>query len=32
MLCDELEGWDGGGGMEALEGGDMCTPMTESLS
>ena len=30
MLCDNLEGWDGvGGGREAHEGGDMCTPVTD---
>ena len=23
MLCDDLEGWDGKGGSEAQEGGDM---------
>ena len=23
MLCDDLEGWDRGGGREAQEGGDM---------
>ena len=23
MLCDDLEGWDGGGGREIQEGGDM---------
>ena len=23
MLCDDLEGWDGEGGREAQEGGDM---------
>ena len=24
MLCDDLEGWDGGGGREAQEEGDIC--------
>ena len=29
-LCDNLEGCDGvGGGREALEGGDICIPMTD---
>ena len=23
MLCDDLEGWDGGGGKEVQEGGDV---------
>ena len=23
MLCDDLEGWDRGGGREAQKGGDM---------
>ena len=23
MLCDDLEGWDGGGGRETQEGGDI---------
>ena len=27
MLCDNLEGWDGGGGMEVPEGGDICALM-----
>ena len=22
MLCDDLDGWDGGGGKEVQEGGD----------
>ena len=31
MLCDELEGWDGGrGGREVQEGGDMCIFMADS--
>ena len=30
-LCDNLKGWDGlGGGKEVQEGGDVCTPMTDS--
>ena len=29
MLCDNLEGWDGGRG-EALKGGDTCMHMTDS--
>ena len=24
VLCDDLEGWDGGGGQEAQERGDIC--------
>ena len=24
MLCDDLVGWDGGGGRETQEGGDVC--------
>ena len=24
MLCDDLEGWDGGGGQFKREGGDIC--------
>ena len=24
VLCDDLEGWDGGGGREAQEEGDIC--------
>jgi len=27
VLCDHLEGWDGGGGEEAQEGGDKCRYM-----
>ena len=31
MLCDKLEGWHRvGGGREVHEGGDTCTPMTDS--
>ena len=39
VLCDDLEGWAGGGGgwegdgragMEAMEGGDVCTIMSDS--
>ena len=30
-LCINLEGWDGeGNGKEVQEGGDICTPMTDS--
>ena len=25
MLCDDLEWWDWGDGMEVQEGGDICT-------
>ena len=31
MLCDDLEGWDGGGGREIQERGDIRLHMTESL-
>ena len=31
MLCDDLEGWDGGGGREFQEGGDICIHMADSL-
>ena len=32
MLCDHLEGWDGDGGREAQEGGDMgCIYIADSL-
>ena len=32
MFCDSLEGRDGvGGGREVQEGGDICTPMADSL-
>ena len=31
VLCNNLEGWDGeGDGREFPEGGDICTPMTDS--
>ena len=30
MLCDELEGWEGGGGKEVQEGGDVCTKTADS--
>ena len=31
VLCDNLEGWDGEeGGREDQEGGDVCTPNTDS--
>ena len=30
-VCDNLKGWDGlGGGKEVQEGGDICTPMSDS--
>ena len=29
VLCDDLEGWDGGR-RGALKGGDMCIHMTDS--
>ena len=30
-ICNNLEEWDGvGGGREAQEGGDICTPMADS--
>ena len=30
-LCNNLEGWDGKGGMrEAQDGGDLCIPMTHA--
>ena len=32
MLCDDLDGWDGGGGREVQEGGgDMCIHIADSL-
>ena len=31
MLCDDLEGWDGEGGREAQEGGDICIHIADSL-
>ena len=30
MLCDDLEGWDEGGGREVQEGGDVRIPMADS--
>ena len=30
QLCDDLEGWGGGCGMEEQEGGDMCILMADS--
>ena len=30
MPCDALEEWDGGGGREFQEGGDMCIHMADS--
>ena len=32
MLCDNLEGWDGVGGMREVPegGGDMCIPTADS--
>ena len=30
MLCDDLEGWDGRGGREAKEGGDICIGVIDS--
>jgi len=30
VLCDDLEVWDGGGGKEAQEGGDICRLMAHS--
>ena len=32
MLCDDLEGWDGGRGREAQEGGDICIHLADSYS
>ena len=29
MLCDDLDGWDGGG--EVHEGGDICIHIADSL-
>ena len=31
MLCDNLDGWDGGGGREVQEGGDIGIPIVDSL-
>ena len=30
MLCDSLEGWNGGGGRDAQMGGDICIFMADS--
>ena len=30
-LCDDLVGWDGGGGREAREGGDVCIYIADPL-
>ena len=30
MLCDSLEGWNGGGGRDAQMGGDICIFMAYS--
>ena len=32
VLCDDLDGWDGGwGGREVQEGGDICIHTADSL-
>ena len=31
MLCDNVEGWDGGVRREAQEGGDRCVHIDDSL-
>ena len=32
MICDDLDGWDGGrAGREAQEGGDICIHIADSL-
>ena len=31
MLCDDLEGWDAGGGRAAQEGRDICIHRADSL-
>ena len=33
LLCDDLEGWDGGdsGGRETQEGADVCMHIADSL-
>ena len=31
MLCEDLEGWDGGGGREVQGGGDTCILLADSL-
>ena len=30
VLCDDLEGWDGGVGVEAQKGGDLCVHIADS--
>ena len=30
MLCDNLEGWEGVGGKEVQDGGDISIPMIDS--
>ena len=29
MLCNDLKGFDGGGGREAQQGGDVCVPIAD---
>ena len=31
VLCDDLDGWDGGGGREVQEGKDICIHIADSL-
>ena len=31
MLCDDLDGWDGGDGREVQEGGDIGIHIADSL-
>ena len=31
MLCFDVDGWDGGGGGEVQEGGDICIHIADSL-
>ena len=31
MLCDDLDGWDGGRGRKVQEGGDISIPIADSL-
>ena len=31
VLCDHLDGWDGGGGREVQEGGDIGIHIADSL-
>ena len=32
MVCDELDGWDGGGGRRQVqEGGEICIHIADSL-